>query len=110
MCRQGNREDLYRFKVLKFLVWFVKFVKSGTHVFPTCKTVTWSGLWSEVIWIVIGCGGGGLVRAKIHRLAFTSLLPFHLVVAYIAFVHGLHCVALGDGPVGGGICVLDFPR
>jgi len=26
---------------------------------------------------------GGLVRAKIHRLAFTSLLPFRLVVACV---------------------------
>jgi len=40
-----------------------------------------------VIWIVIGWGGGELVRAKIHHLAFTGLLPFRLVVACVAFAH-----------------------
>jgi len=34
MYRQGNREDFYRFKVLKSLVWFVKEVSRGLMFFP----------------------------------------------------------------------------
>jgi len=27
------------------------------------------------------------MKAKIHRLAFTTLFPFHLMITYIIFAH-----------------------
>jgi len=47
------------------------------------------------------------VKAKIRRLAFTSLFPFHLMIIYIIFAHAsLNVMVLQVGK----ICVLDLPH
>jgi len=48
-----------------------------------------------------------LVKAKIRRLAFTSLFPFHLMIIYIIFARtSLNVMVLQVEK----ICVLDFSR
>jgi len=46
-----------------------------------------------------------LVKSKIHRLSFTSVFPFHLMIINIIFVHtSLYVMFLQVGE----ICVLDL--
>jgi len=58
MYHQGNREDFYRFKVLKFLVWFVKGVSQGLLFFPLAGLSR--GVACGRMWYGLSSGGEGV--------------------------------------------------